>query len=169
MPYFTIEKTGCSVADIRGYFFTEVRYNCYLNPNDIGYEKKYLQQPIIPEEGYTGEPEDYDTWVTSLPTGWVNNYFHIHFVQFTNVTDEEILFVGELALSMAYERWTTICNEDLDDHSDVVNVWSTLKNQPLILSVNNQDKNKHEDRITEILEKDFTKTTNANLYSIGDN
>lgn len=121
--YFKVEPTGCS--EKRG--LVQVRYCLYLDPEDYGYEKHHVQVPVIPEGGYPGKMEkgrpvdleDFKKWRDALPTEERDNPFHNHFCQFEpTVTDEEILFVGELALQMAKEKW------NLDQRPDV-------KNQPV--------------------------------------
>ena len=109
--YFMVENSGCSVC--KG--MVEVRYCLYLEPGDIGYEKHHVQVLVIPEEGYRGnlnrrgspmDMVDYEKWFSELPRVWRDNPFHNHFVQFDHtVTDEEIHFVGQLALQIAYEKW----------------------------------------------------------------
>lgn len=107
--YFKINTTGC--GERKG--LVEVRYDLFLDSTDIGYEAHYIQAPIVPKEGYTGKVEngipvdidDYNHWFAGLERVWQNNPFCCHFVQFEpTVTDEEILYVGELALMMAYQN-----------------------------------------------------------------
>jgi hypothetical protein len=113
MGYFKINKTGCS--EHKG--LCEVRFDLYLSRTDEGNEEHYVTVPVFPEGGYSGEKneigipidmEAYNNWVASLPTETRNNPFCCHFCQFEpDVTDEEILFVGELALDMAMKNWPT--------------------------------------------------------------
>lgn len=113
MGYFKINKTGCS--EHKG--LCEVRFDLYLSRTDEGNEEHYVTVPVFPEGGYSGEKNEigipidmdaYNNWVASLPTETRNNPFCCHFCQFEpNVTDEEILFVGELALDMAMKNWRT--------------------------------------------------------------
>jgi len=101
--YFKVEPTGCS--ERKG--LIQVRYCLYLDPEDHGYEKHHVQVPVIPEGGYKGKLEDFKKWIDSLPKEWQNNPFVNHFVQFApeEATDENIMFIGELALQMTYEKW----------------------------------------------------------------
>lgn len=111
--YYKIEPSGC--AEHKG--LCEVRYDLFLEPADEGYSEHHVTVPIFPAEGYQGEVgemgqpvdrEDYDKWVASLPTETRDNPYCCHFVQFEpNVTDEEVLFVGELALDMGGKNWAT--------------------------------------------------------------
>lgn len=111
--YFKVNVTGC--GERRG--LCEVRYDLYLDPDDHGYSEHYVQVPMIPEGGYMGKMDnmgvpvdqvDYDKWLAALPRVWQNNPFCCHFCQFeSTVTDEEILYVGELALDMAFNNWKT--------------------------------------------------------------
>ena len=76
MAYFKINKSGCQ--EHKG--LCEIRYDLYLEPADEGYEEHHV--------------------------GDMDNPFCCHFCQFEpTVTDEEILFVGELALDMARKNW----------------------------------------------------------------
>jgi len=109
--YFKVNPTGCN--ERKG--LVEVRYDLYLDPTDYGYPEHYVQVPVMPEGGYPGkvdamvapvDQEDYAKWFAGLERAWQNNPFCCHFCQFEpEVTDEEILFVGELALDMAYKNW----------------------------------------------------------------
>ena len=179
--YFTIEKTGCAVRTLKDgkgadCHFSQVRIDCFLESTDIGYDKRHIQVPIIPDDGYKGEVDkdnrpvnmdDYKAWTSSLPMKWIDNPFHSHFVQFnSDVKDDEILFVAEIALSWAYARWTTICNEKLEG-KETLEIWKTLKNLPLVPIDNNYIKNLHVKRISEIISTDFTKTQDASLYRVG--
>lgn len=179
--YFKIEKTGCSVRTLKDAkqddcHFSQVRMDFFLDSSDIGYDKQHVQAPIFPVGGYTGEndtngqPVDmgkYNTWKSSLPTKWVDNPFHVHFVQFnSDVKDEEILFVAAIAMSWAYEKWTTICNGNLD-RAEALEIWKTLKNLPLTPIANNYVKELHDQRISEIISADFTKVQDSSLYRVG--
>lgn len=93
----------------------QIRYCLYLDPDDYGYDKHYVEVPIIPEEGYQGkvgemgvpiDQDDYDKWFSELPTEMQNNPFHNHFVQVEpDITDAEILYIGEVALIEAKRKW----------------------------------------------------------------
>jgi hypothetical protein len=102
MSFAEIEKSGCNV--FKG--LVQIRYDLFWDGNDPEY--KLTEVPIIPPDGYTGEEtqEDYQDWLSSLPTELINPPFCSHFVYFEpTVTDEEILFVGELALDMAEKNY----------------------------------------------------------------
>ena len=107
--YFKVEPTGC--CERKG--LVQVRYCLYLDPGDIGYDAHHVQMPVIPPEGYPGkidgmipvDQDDYQKWFDGLDKIWHDNPFHNHFCQFeANVTDDEIAFIGKLALQMAYDK-----------------------------------------------------------------
>ena len=116
--------------------------------------KKYAELPEV--LAVQAEQEAYTTWRNSLPTQWQNNPFCCHFVQFeSNVTDEEILFVGELALDMAHTNWKKGALHE-------------NKNFPVSFTDDELHKAMSESRINDIKEKDFVafeKTVPTN-YSI---
>lgn len=96
--YYKIELSGCS--ERKG--LVQVRYALYLDPGDHGYEKHHVNVPISKD---------------SKIKQWVNNPFHNHFCQFEpTVTDEEIKYVGELALQLAKEKW------DKDEEPHITNI-----------------------------------------------
>ncbi len=100
MSFFKIEKTGCNVR--KG--LLQVRYDLFWDEKNPEYQ--LVEEKIYPEESYQGDEKDYQAWLDSLPTQLVNLPFCSHFVFFEpNVTDEEILFVGELALDMAEKNY----------------------------------------------------------------
>jgi hypothetical protein len=111
--FYKINKTGCQ--EHKG--LCEIRYDLYLDPADEGYSEHYVSVPVYPEGGYPGkvgemgqplDPEDYKKWYDTLPTVMQHNPFCCHFCQLEpTVTDEEILFVGELALDMTIKDWAT--------------------------------------------------------------
>ena len=113
MSFFRINLTGCQ--EHKG--LCEIRYDLYLDPTDEGYSEHYVSVPVYPKSGYEGkvdemgqpvDMEDYKKWRDALPTVMQHNPFCCHFCQFEpDVTDEEILFVGELALDMAGKNWAT--------------------------------------------------------------
>jgi hypothetical protein len=122
--YFKINKTGCN--ERKG--LAEVRYDLYLDENDYGYSEHHVQGR--------------------------NNPFCCHFCQFEpNVTDEEILFVGELALDMAYKNW-----QDGNLH------WNS--NMPIIFSSNPQKKIDCLIRIEQIKNTDFYSVETVGKYSL---
>ena len=46
-----VEPSGC--CERKG--LVQVRFSMYLEPEDYGYDKHYVQVLIIPEGGYTGK------------------------------------------------------------------------------------------------------------------
>jgi hypothetical protein len=159
--YFSVNHTGCN--ERKG--LVEIRYDLYLDPSDHKYSEHHVQVPVIPAGGYTGKVDvmgqplnqkDYDKWFATLPRVWQNNPFCCHFCQFEpDVTDEEILYVGELALDMAYKNWVK-GNLHLN------------KNQPVSFSADSQKKAASQSRVASILSTDFVafeKTVPTN-YSI---
>lgn len=102
MSFFKIEKSGCNVRN----GLLQVRYDLFWDETDPFYA--LVEVPVFPPEDYTGEdsPEAYEAWIKTLPTELINPPFCSHFVYFEpTVTDEEILFVGELALDMAEKNY----------------------------------------------------------------
>lgn len=86
----------------------QVRYDLFWDETDPEYS--LIEVPVYPPEDYAGEdsPEAYEAWIKTLPMLEVNPPFCSHFVFFEpTVTDEEILFVGELALDMAEKNYRT--------------------------------------------------------------
>ena len=128
--YYKVEKTGCS--ERKG--MVQIRYCLYLDEDDYGYEKHYVEVPIIPAKGYpygmdeTGKPDDLDdylVWRNSLPTEMVHNPFHNHFVQVEpDITDEEIEYLGEVACIECKRLW--------DKNSNLGESKETFKNQPVV-------------------------------------
>lgn len=115
--YFKVENSGCRVR--RG--LVQVRYDLFLDEGDYGYNKRQGKMYDTKGEKYTGDStkiDDYRKWLEDSGFSYelINVPFHIHFCQFEpTVTDEEILFVGELALKEAREFW------DRDEIPRVVN------------------------------------------------
>lgn len=131
--YFKINKTG--VSEYEG--LVQVRYDLYLDKGDYKYNEHHVTVPIIPAGGYPGAVDaqgnpvdinDYNKWLKSLPTEERGNPFCCHFCQFEpTVTDEELLYVGQLALDMSYCNW-----KDGNLHKN--------KNQPIVFSADPQKK-----------------------------
>ena len=149
--FFKVEKSGCNVR--KG--LVEVRYDLYLDEKDYNYSAHYVDMPDIPEgTKYDGKVDeigtpvdldDYKKWIDSFPTKKQHNPFCCHFCQFNpDVTDEEILYVGELALDMAYKNW----QED-----------NLLLNKNLAVKFDTIKTADSETRLTSILTTDFTKVT----------
>jgi hypothetical protein len=103
--FFKVNKTGCSVR--KG--LCQVRFDLYLDEEDEGYNEHYVEVPDIPEGAKVPEDEkERSEWLNSLPRKWQHNPFCCHFCQFEpTVTDEEIVFVGDLALDVAWKNWKT--------------------------------------------------------------
>lgn len=56
---------------------------------------------------YQQEKAAYDAWYAALPLGYQDVPFHNYFAYFeASDTNEEILFVGELAATDAYTKWS---------------------------------------------------------------
>ncbi len=95
--YIKIEPTG--TCQRKG--MVQVRLCFYLDANDYGYEKHHV--PDITEE-YTGKPEDYQTWLDSLPKR--DNPFHNHFIQVPpDASDKEIVALAKDYLKLTYDKW----------------------------------------------------------------
>lgn len=65
--HFTIDLSGC--GENKG--LVEIRYNCYLDPGDYGYNIHYIQIPDVPSEGYPKQAEldaVRDAWMTFAKT-----------------------------------------------------------------------------------------------------
>jgi len=108
---FRVEPTGC--CEKGG--FIQVRYCLYLDESDYKYDRHNFPVYVIPKDGYPGEvyengdPVDaveYEKWIKKQPIVRIRNPFHNHFCYFEpTVTDEEILFVGEIVLQKAKQDW----------------------------------------------------------------
>lgn len=138
--FYKIEKSGCNVR--KG--LVEVRYDLYLDEKDYNYLAHYVDVPDIPDgETFDGKMDDYKAWADTFPKKKQHNPFCCHFCQFNSaVTDEEILYVGELALDMAYKNW---CKDNL------------LLNKNLAVKFDITKTADSETRLTNILTTDFTK------------
>jgi len=111
MPYVKIEPSGC--CERHG--FVQVRLAMYLEKGDYGYERTYIQVPVIPEGGYQGKVDAmgnpvnmdaYNTWLASLPKVWQLNPFHNHFLHLEpDVSDEKIQELMVFHLANFYEAW----------------------------------------------------------------
>jgi hypothetical protein len=149
--YFKIEKSGCS--EQKG--LVQVRYDLFLDEGDYNYNEHYVQVAVLPASGYPGNVDergiptdlvDFEKWINSLEKIWQNNPFCCHFCQFEpDVTDEEILYIGELALAMQYENWSVHKNL----HRPI--------NQPVKFSLNDKKRKKCSSRIAKIKATDFSK------------
>ncbi len=111
--YVKVEPSGC--CEKKG--LVQVRFCFYLDQDDYDYNIHHVKLPVIPEGGYPGEVDamgrpvdqkDYDKWIKTLPTEWQVNPFHNHFVQVgPDITDTEILDIGEVCLKEAYADWAS--------------------------------------------------------------
>jgi hypothetical protein len=119
--YFKIEKSGCDVR--KG--LLQIRYDLFFNEKDKEYEDVFKI--------------------------YGDGNFCTHFVFFKNVTDEEILFVGELALDMAYKNYLK---------------GNLLLNKNLAFEYKPSLKTQNETRLSSVLATDFTKVKNAEVYSV---
>jgi hypothetical protein len=114
--YVKIEPSGC--CERKG--MVQIRLAMYLDLGDYGYDKRYLQLPVIPKDGYPGKVDargnpinqkDFDIWLSSLPKVWRNTDFHNHFIQVEpTTTDEEIKEIAQAYLEESYVKWA----QDLD-------------------------------------------------------
>jgi len=112
MSYVKINPTGCNERN----GLVQVRFDCYLEPTDVGYTEHHVTVPVIPKEGYLGKVDemgapvdmaDYDRWIASLPTETRDNPFCCHFRCFEpDITDEGIGKAGEEILAMAKANHT---------------------------------------------------------------
>lgn len=111
MPIVKVDPTGC--RERRG--VVQIPLSMYLNKGDYGYDKHYVQVPVMPPEGYTGEigeagsPVDtrhHQDWLDSLPKIWQLNPFHNHFIYVEpEVSDEEIMAQMQFHLPNFYAAW----------------------------------------------------------------
>lgn len=115
--FVKIEPSGC--CERKG--LVQIRFCMYLEPGDYGYNIHHIRLPVIPKGGYQGEVsegvpvdiEDYNKWLDGLPKVWRNNPFHNHFIYVEpDITDKEIVDIGEAFLDEAYIKWS--CDERLD-------------------------------------------------------
>jgi hypothetical protein len=105
--YFKIEKSGC--CHDRG--LCQIRYDLYHEPGESGYEEHHVQVPVIPDGTIIPTFDSSETekvWFNQFPKQWQDNPFCCHFIQAQpTITDEEILYVGELALNMSHENFVS--------------------------------------------------------------
>jgi len=109
--FVKVEPSGC--CERKG--LVQARLSFYLDEGDYGYDIHYIQVPVIPEGGYTGEVdvegmpkdmEDYQKWLDSLPKVWQTNPFHNHFIFVEpETTDEEIKAQMQFHLPNFYAAW----------------------------------------------------------------
>lgn len=148
MSFFKIEKSGCNVR--KG--LLQVRYDLFWDETDPEYA--LVEVPVFPPEDYAGEdsPEAYEAWIKTLPTQVIHPPFCSHFVFFDpTVTDEEILFVGELALDMAEKNYRA---GDITKNKNLKFDWKPA------WSAESQK------RMDEIKALDVTSINNAELYRV---
>ena len=111
--FVKVEPSGC--CERKG--LCQIRFSMYLDPGDVGYEKRYIQVPVVPPEGYQGkvdakraalDGDDYNAWVKGLPKMWQNTPFHDHFIYVEPETsDGEIMDIGKAFLQEAYIKWAS--------------------------------------------------------------
>ncbi len=95
--FVRVEPTGC--CERKG--LVQIRFCMYLDKGDYGYEKHYVQV------------------LNSLPKVWQLNPFHNHFIYVEpEITDKEIMEMGEKFLKWAYAKWTQ--GEKLNLHNPPV-------------------------------------------------
>jgi hypothetical protein len=109
--YFSIEKNGCGV--FRG--LCQIRYDLFLEEGDYKYEDLRTTCTAFEGNTYPGEidnngfptnQEDFNAWASTLPQEVISAPFNVHFCQIEPTANmSEILYVGEMALAMAYENW----------------------------------------------------------------
>lgn len=118
--YAKIEPSGCGVR----HGMVEIRICFYLEPDDYGYDKHYVNVVDVssPEylAGYKGKVNeigqpidytDYKKWLDTLPHVWQNNPFHNHFIKVEpDTTDNEIQALAKSYLEEAYIKWATGVN-----------------------------------------------------------
>lgn len=107
--YFKINNTGC--GEKKG--LVEVRFDCYLDPADVGYAEHHVTVPVI-SGSYTGKVDatgvpadmaDYQKWIDSFPTITRDNPFCCHFRCFEpDVTDNDLIAAGKEILQMAFDN-----------------------------------------------------------------
>jgi hypothetical protein len=101
--YYKIEKSGC--CERKG--MVQIRYCFYLDKEDYGYEKHYIDVPIIPEDfDYKRDEKIIEEEIKKLPTEKKLTPFHNHFSYFSpEATDKEIKDAGDKFLNEAYDFW----------------------------------------------------------------
>jgi len=122
--YVEVEPSGC--CECKG--MVQVRFCMYLEEGDYGYEKHYIEVPVIDISKYPGKVdiqglpadlEKFNKWGDKLPKEWQNTPFHNHFIQVpASMTNEEIMDIGEAFLHEAYIKWAS--NEKLDLVNDAL-------------------------------------------------
>ncbi len=111
--YVKTEPSG--ICERKG--FVQIRLCMYLEPGDYGYDKHYVQVPVMPEGGYPGAVNDrgwaldmpaYKAWISNLPKVWQNNPFHNHFTLVEPTIDDNVIMdIGKAFLEEAYIKWAT--------------------------------------------------------------
>ncbi len=115
--FVKIEPSGC--VERKG--MAQIRLDLFLDSTDYGYEKCYLNLPVIPAgEKYPGKVDDmgipikqkdFDKWVDSFPKAWINTPFLNHFIQVEpTATTEDITDMAGAVMQEAFIKW----NQDLD-------------------------------------------------------
>lgn len=155
--YYKIEKSGCSE---RG-GLVQIRFDLFFEPGDEGYKDHEVDVPIFPADGHPGKKDadgnavdidDYQKWIDKLPKEKRQNPFCCHFCQFEpTVTDEEILYVGELVLDMAFKNYG-----DLRKNTNI----------PVTFSTDSQKKSDAKLRVAAILNTDYGKKETIGRYKV---
>ena len=109
--YAKIEPSGC--CERKGQ--VQIRISMYLEKDDYGYEKHYIQVTDFTNAVYKGEVDkngvpidlkDYQAWIDSLPKIWQNNPFHNHFIQvIPDISNAEIEEISKAFLEECYIKW----------------------------------------------------------------
>jgi len=128
--HFKVNHNGCKEKN----GMIQLRFDFFLDSGEYKYDSTYYQYPIQSElaKGYPGEVDengqptdynDYKNWFDSLPKEWKHSQFYGHFVYVhPDITDEEILFLGEWISLLAKRNW----DKDLDFRTD-----GEIKNLPV--------------------------------------
>lgn len=128
--YFKIEKTGCSTHE----YLVNVRYDLFLEPSD----HKYSEFRVLQED-----------------KTYRDNPFTTHFCQFEpDVTTDELLYVGQLALELTYSHW--------------IGKGKHVYNAPIPTKIERTSK-RHSDcenKVNLIKSINFSKVQNAKLYNV---
>lgn len=100
--YYKIEKSGCCVR--KG--MVRVRYDFFLDPDDYGYDKCYVDVPLLPNKIPEMSKEEFSLWVEKLPKVKQLNPFHSHFIYFEpTVTDKDLDKIGDERLKESFNHW----------------------------------------------------------------
>lgn len=111
--FVKVEPSGCCVRKD----MVQVQLCFYLEQGDYKYHVHHVKLPVIPEGGYPGEVDDmgrpldfkdYKKWLEGLPQTKQVNSFHNHFIYVEpDITDAEIMDIGEACLKEVYADWAS--------------------------------------------------------------